>query len=138
VKEQVAEIVAAYLRNNSVAPSDIPAVITQVYQSLARLGQSQAVEPEAPNPAVPIRRSVHPEYVVCLDCGAKAKMLRRHLLAAHNLTPADYRERWKLPTDYPLVAPIYAARRSEMAKAIGLGRRREEETPASNRARKRA
>jgi predicted transcriptional regulator len=138
MKEQVAEIVAAYLRNNSVAPSDVPAVIAQVYESLAGLGQSQPVEPEALNPAVPIRRSVNPEYVVCLDCGAKAKMLRRHLLTAHNLTPAEYRERWKLPTDYPLVAPIYAARRSEMAKAIGLGRSHGKGAQASKRARKRA
>jgi predicted transcriptional regulator len=105
MKEQVAEIVAAYLRKNSVAPSDVPAVIAQVYQSLAGLGQPQPVEPEAPNPAVPIRRSVNPEYVVCLDCGAKAKMLRRHLASAHNMTPAEYRQRWKLPTDHPLVAP---------------------------------
>jgi predicted transcriptional regulator len=138
MKEQVAEIVAAYLRNNSVAPSDVPAVIAQVYESLAGLGQSQPVEPEALNPAVPIRRSVNPEHITCLDCGAKAKMLRRHLSTAHNLTPAEYRERWKLPTDYPLVAPIYAARRSEMAKANGLGRRREKGAAASNRARKRA
>jgi predicted transcriptional regulator len=138
MKEKVAEIVAAYLRNNSVSPNDVPAVIAQVYQSLAGLGQPQPVEPEAPSPAVPIRRSVNPEYITCLDCGAKAKMLRRHLLAAHNLTPADYRERWKLPTDYPLVAPVYAARRSEMAKANGLGRRRDKGAPASNRARKRA
>ena len=120
MKEQVAEIVAAYLRKNSVAPTDVAAVITQVYQSLATLGQPQIVEPE---PAVPVRRSVNPEYIVCLDCGAKGTMLRRHLASAHNLTPADYRERWKLPTDYPLVAPRYAARRSELAKAAGLGSR---------------
>jgi predicted transcriptional regulator len=137
MKEQVAEIVAAYLRNNSVAPSDIPAVITQVYQSLAGLGQPQPVEPEAPDPAVPIRRSVTPEYVVCLDCGAKGKMLKRHLLAAHSLTPAEYRERWKLPTDHPLVAPGHSARRSEMAKALGLGRRPDTRGRPSKRARKR-
>jgi predicted transcriptional regulator len=71
---------------------------------------------------VPIRRSVNPEYIACLDCGAKAKMLRRHLMAAHNLTPADYRQRWKLPPEYPVVAPNYTARRSELAKATGLGR----------------
>jgi predicted transcriptional regulator len=122
MKEQVAEIVAAYLRNNSVAPSDVPAVIAQVYKSLT--GLTQPAEAETPlKPAVPIRRSVNPEYITCLECGATAKMLRRHLLTAHNLTPADYRERWKLPADYPLVAPSYAARRSELAKAVGLGRR---------------
>jgi predicted transcriptional regulator len=123
MKEHVAEIVSAYLGKNSVALSDIPAVITQVYQSLAELGQPQSAEPETPlQPAVPIRRSVNPEYITCLECGAKATMLRRHLMAAHNLTPTDYRERWKLATDYPLTAPSYAARRSEMAIAIGLGR----------------
>jgi predicted transcriptional regulator len=133
MKEQVAEIVAAYLRNNSVAPSDIPAVIAQVYQSLTGLTQPPPAEPE---PAVPIRRSVNPEYVVCLECGARAKMLRRHLTSAHNLTPAEYRERWKLPTDYPLVAPRYAAARSELAKALGLGKR-PEKGGTSKRARKR-
>jgi predicted transcriptional regulator len=122
MKEQVAEIVAAYLRKNSVAPSDVPAVIAQVYQSLAGLSQPKPAEPPL-QPVVPIRRSVTPEHVVCLDCGAKGKMLKRHLLAVHNLTPADYRERWKLPTDHPLVAPGHSARRSEMAKALGLGRR---------------
>ena len=134
MKEQVAEIVAAYLRNNSVAPSDIPAIIAQVYQSLAGLTQPPPAEPE---PAVPIRRSVNPEYITCLDCGAKAKMLRRHLTSAHNLTPAEYRERWKLPTDYPLVAPRYAAARSELAKTLGLGKRPEMGGAAPKRARKR-
>jgi predicted transcriptional regulator len=85
---------------------------------------------------VPIRRSVHPEYVVCLECGAKAKMLRRHLANAHNLTPADYRQRWTLPTDYPVVAPAYAARRSAFAKAAGFGRKRDAGGRASKRARK--
>jgi predicted transcriptional regulator len=137
MKEQVAEIVAAYLRNNSVAPSDIPAIIAQVYQSLAGLGQPQPSETPL-QPAVPIRRSVNAEHVVCLDCGVKKKLLRRHLANAHNLTPADYRERWKLPTDYPLVAPNYAVRRSEMAKAAGLGRTPHTRGRASERARKRA
>jgi predicted transcriptional regulator len=136
MKEQVAEIVAAYLRKNSVVPSDVPAVITQVYQSLITLGQPQTMEPA--EPAVPIRRSVNPEYIVCLDCGAKGMMLKRHLTNAHNLTPAEYRERWKLPTDYPLVAPSYAARRSELAKAAGLGIRHGRGGQASKRARKRA
>src|SRR5215472_10435426 len=107
MKEQVAEIVAAYLRKNSVAPSDVPTVITQVYQSLAELGQPQPVE-TPPQPAVPIRRSVNPEYITCLECGAKAKMLRRHLTSAHDMTPTDYRRRWHLPSDYPVVASSYA------------------------------
>jgi len=136
MKERVAEIVAAYLRKNSVAPSDVPAVITQVYQSLAQLGQPQPAETPL-QPAVPIRRSVNPEYITCLECGAKGAMLRRHLMAAHNMTPADYRQRWNLPSDYPVVAPSYAARRSEMAKALGLGRRPAPAGPVSGRARKR-
>jgi predicted transcriptional regulator len=135
MKEQVAEIVAAHLRNNSVAPSDLPAVIAQVYQSLTGLTQPP---PAAREPAVPIRRSVHPEYITCLDCGARKKTLRRHLTIAHNLTPAAYRERWKLATDYPLTAPSYAARRSEMAKAVGLGRKQGKGAEASKRARRRA
>ena len=123
MKEQVAEIVAAYLRNNTVAASDVPAVITQVYQSLVGLGQPWPAEPEptALKPAVPIRRSISQNSVVYLECGAKGAMLRRHLKTAHELTPAAYRQRWNLPTDYPLVAPTYAARRSAMAKSIGLG-----------------
>jgi len=137
MKEHVAEIVAAYVRRNSIGPSDIPAVITQVYQSLAALGQPQAEE--APlQPAVPIRRSINPEYITCLECGVKGTMLRRHLAAAHNLTPADYRERWSLPTDYPLVAPSYAARRSAFAKVTGLRRTAAAAGRASGRARKRA
>ena len=137
MKEQVAEIVAAYLRKNSVAPIDVPAVIAQVYQSLAVLGQP--AQPETPlQPAVPIRRSVNPEYITCLDCGAKAKMLRRHLATAHDMTPAGYRERWNLPTEYPLVAPRYATRRSEMAKAAGFGGTAAAAGRASGRARKRA
>jgi predicted transcriptional regulator len=135
MKEQTAEIVAAYLRKNSVDPSDVPAIIAQVYRSLTGLTQPPPAEPE---PAVPIRRSVNPEYITCLDCGARKKTLRRHLTIAHNLMPADYRQRWKLPPDYPLTAPAYAARRSEMAKAIGLGRTPGTRGRASKRVRKRA
>jgi predicted transcriptional regulator len=138
MKEQVAEIVAAYLRNKSVAPSDIPALIAQVYQSLAGIGQPRPVEPEGPTPAVSIRRSVTPEYVVCLNCGAKGKMLKRHIMAAHNMTPDEYRQRWKLAADHPLVAPGHSARRSEFAKAIGLGKKPEKGAAASKRARRTA
>jgi predicted transcriptional regulator len=124
MKDQVAEIVAAYLRNNHVATNDIPTVITQVYQSLAGLGQSRpAPVIEPPKPAVPIRRSVGNDFVACLECGAKAAMLKRHLKTAHNLSTDAYRQRWNLPADYPLVAPKYTARRSELAKAFGLGKR---------------
>src|SRR5215469_9500680 len=137
MKEQVAEIVAAYLRKNSVAPNGVPAVIAQVYKSLAELGNPQPADTPL-QPAVPIRRSVSPEFITCLECGAKGAMLRRHLSSAHNLTPAEYRDRWKLRTDYPLVAPKYAARRSELAKALGLGKRGAAGGRASKRARKRA
>jgi predicted transcriptional regulator len=122
MKEQVAEIVAAYLRNNHVAADDIPAVITQVYQSLAGLGQSPAIA-EPRKPAVPIRRSISADFIACLECGHKAAMLKHHLHTKHNLTPEDYRQRWNLPADYPVVAPKYAARRSELAKANGFGKR---------------
>ena len=122
MKEQVAEIVAAYLRKNSVAPSDIPTVITQVYQSLgAALGRSPVESPETPKPAVPIRRSVADEFVICLECGARGVMLRRHLNRVHSLTPGEYRHRWRLPASHPLTAPNYTARRSEIAKSYGLG-----------------
>jgi predicted transcriptional regulator len=135
MKEQVAQIVVAYLRKNSVAPSDVPAVIAQVYESLTVLTQPQPAEPETPlKPAVPIRRSVNPEYITCLECGANATLLRPHLASAHNLTPAGYRERWNLPSDYPLVAPGYTARRSEWAKAGGFGRKGAATGQASARA----
>jgi len=137
MKEQVAEIVAAYLRHNNVSLNDVPVVIAQVYQSLAQLGQPQPAETPL-QPAVPIRRSVSPEYITCLECGAKGAMLRRHLMAAHNMTPADYRLRWNLPTDYPVVAPGYAARRSELAKTLGLGKRDRTSGQVPKRARKRA
>jgi predicted transcriptional regulator len=137
MKEQVAQIVVAYLRKNSVAPSDLPAVIAQVYQSLTGLTRPQAAETPL-KPAVPIRRSVNPEYIACLECGAKVTLLRPHLANAHNLTPVDYRERWKLANDYPLVAPNYAARRSEWARAAGFGRMRGRGRGGSGRARKRA
>jgi predicted transcriptional regulator len=124
MKDQVAEIIAAYLRKNHVATHDIPTVITQVYQSLAGLGQSLPAPPIEPQkPAVPIRRSVSDEFIVCLECGTKAKMLKRHLKTAHDLAPDNYRQRWNLPADYPIVAPNYAARRSEFAKSLGLGKR---------------
>jgi predicted transcriptional regulator len=131
MKEQVAQIVVAYFRKNSVAPSDVPAVIAQVYQSLIGITQPLPAEPD---PAVPIRRSVNPEYIACLECGAKATLLRPHLANAHNLMPADYRERWNLPSDYPMVAPRYAARRSEWARAAGLGRKHGKGGEASKRA----
>jgi predicted transcriptional regulator len=123
MKEWVAEIVAAYVRKNQINGAELPALIASVSQSLASLGQSPIPMLGPFTPAVPIRRSVGAEAIICLDCGAKAKMLKRHLFNAHGMTPDEYRARWSLPADYPLVSKNYAARRSELAKAAGLGRR---------------
>lgn len=125
--ELTASMIAAYLGRNSVAPQDLPGLITTVYDSLRqRNEQPVTAEPVAAplQPAVSVRKSVQPDYVVCLDCGKKAKMLKRHLDTAHNLTPDAYRAKWGLRDDYPVVAPEYAARRSEFATKIGLGRSR--------------
>ncbi len=117
------EIVAAHVANNTIAPTDLPDLIEQVYRSLAGAGGAKSVDQERPQPAVSIRRSVTPDYIVCLEDGKKLKMLKRHLKTSFNLTPAEYRERWKLPSDYPMVAPNYAKQRSKLAKQIGLGTR---------------
>jgi predicted transcriptional regulator len=117
------EIVAAHVSNNTVAVTDLPTLINQVYQSLATIGQSPVVSSERPQPAVSIKRSVHPDYLICLEDGKKLKMLKRHLKTAYNMTPEEYRDRWQLPPDYPMVAPNYARQRSRLAKEIGLGTR---------------
>ena len=120
-----AQIVSAHVAHNNVAQTDLPALIAQVYSALTGLGQ--AAEPEAPSrpePAVSIRKSVTPEFLICLEDGKKLKMLKRHLSSAYGMTPDQYRERWGLPADYPMVAPAYAQQRSTLAKAIGLGTRR--------------
>lgn len=118
-----ADIVAAHVQNNSVAISDLPQLIKTVHESLAGLsGDSPA---EKPQPAVSVRRSVTPDYIVCLEDGRKLKMLKRHLATAYGMTPEDYREKWGLPADYPMVAPNYAKQRSSLAKKIGLGKRRD-------------
>lgn len=115
-----ADIVAAHVSNNSVAISDIPLVIRSVHEALAGLGQT--AEPEVKQePAVSIRSSVKPDYIVCLEDGKKLKMLRRHLMTHYGMTPDDYRAKWNLPKDYPMVAPAYAEKRRTLAKAIGLG-----------------
>jgi predicted transcriptional regulator len=124
MKLEVAEIVAAYLKHNTVGPDQVPALIQQVYASLARLGRAATEPEETRTPAVPIRRSVAPDAITCLDCGQKSKMLKRHLMTAHSLTPDEYRTRWKLPPDYPMTATNYSAQRSELAKSAGLGQRR--------------
>ena len=117
------EIVAAHVANNSVAVADLPDLIQQVFRSLTNAGDGVGAEPPRPQPAVSIRRSVRPDYIVCLEDGKKLKMLKRHLKTAFNMTPAEYRERWELPSDYPMVAPNYAEQRSKLAKQIGLGKR---------------
>lgn len=121
MKERVAEIVAGYLKHNLVAPDQLPALIISVNQALSSLGEAPALPAISPTPAVPIRRSVGAEAITCLDCGYKGQMLKRHLTTAHSTNPDEYRTRWKLPVDYPMVAPNYSARRSELAKAAGLG-----------------
>jgi predicted transcriptional regulator len=121
-----ADIVAAHVSNNQVATNDLSGLIAAVHGALVSLRQPAAAEPQAKEPAVSIKASVKPDYVVCLVCGSKQKMLKRHLMSAHGLTPADYRAEFNLPASYPLAAPNYAKRRSELAQASGLGRRRAE------------
>ncbi len=117
------QIVAAYVSNNTVAVHDLPGLIRQVHAALANVGGSAEITPERPQPAVPVKRSVLPDYIVCLEDGKKLKMLKRHLKTAFNMTPEEYRDRWDLPPDYPMVAPNYASQRSRLAKEIGLGTR---------------
>ena len=118
-----AEIVAAHVSNNAIPLAEIPQLIEQVYRTLAGAGSSPAPEAERPQPAVPVKKSIHPDYIVCLEDGKKLKMLKRHLKTAYNMTPEEYRDRWSLPADYPMVAPNYASQRSRLAKQIGLGTR---------------
>jgi predicted transcriptional regulator len=117
------DIVAAHVSNNDVAVADLPGLITNVYAALANLGEAPVVEEAKPQPAVAIRNSVKPEYIVCLEDGKKLKMLKRYLRTNYNMSPEDYRARWGLPADYPMVAPNYAEKRRDLAKKIGLGRK---------------
>lgn len=119
--EHATSIVAAYLGNHNVAPEQIPTLIASVHAALGSLGQPIASMEPAKKPAVSVRKSVQPHAITCLDCGFSGQMIRRHLTTAHDLTPEQYRERWGLPVDYPVVAPNYASKRSQFAKAIGLG-----------------
>lgn len=127
------DIVAAHVSNNSVGVDDVPALISKVYGALAGLGQAAAAPEKAPEPAVSVRASIKPDYIVCLEDGKKLKMLKRHLMTHYNLTPEQYRARWNLPADYPMVAPNYAEKRRDLAKKIGLGRK-----PGQKRGRKKA
>jgi predicted transcriptional regulator len=117
------EIVAAHVSNNTVAVTDLPQLIEQVYRSLANVGVEPTPQVERPQPVVPIKKSVTPDYIICLEDGKKLKMLKRHLKTAYDMTPEEYRDRWQLPPDYPMVAPNYAKQRSKLAKQIGLGTR---------------
>jgi predicted transcriptional regulator len=117
------EIVAAHVSNNTVAVTDLPQLIEQVYRTLANVGVEPVPAVERPQPAVPIKKSVTPDYIICLEDGKKLKMLKRHLKTAYDMTPEEYRDRWQLPPDYPMVAPNYAKQRSKLAKQIGLGTR---------------
>jgi predicted transcriptional regulator len=123
--ELAADIVSAYLSHNSVASSEIPNLINQIHAALKRVSAGQgATAAEPPKPAVPVKRSVTLEYIVCLEDGLKFKSLKRHLRTRYNLTPDQYREKFGLPPDYPMVAPNYAAARSKLAKDMGLGQQR--------------
>ncbi len=121
--ELTTEIVAAHVGNNVVPLADLPQLIQEVYRTLSGIGSDQEA-PDRPRPVVPVKKSVTPDYIICLEDGKKLKMLKRHLKTAYNMTPEEYRERWGLPADYPMVAPNYARHRSNLAKQIGLGTRR--------------
>ncbi|GBQ72188.1 Ros/MucR family transcriptional regulator [Ameyamaea chiangmaiensis NBRC 103196] len=125
-----AQIVSAHVANNTITSESLPELIRQVYRALDGAGHVEP-EPEKLQPAVPIKRSVFPDYIVCLEDGKKLKMLKRHLQSAYGMTPEQYRERWGLPSDYPMVAPNYAERRSTLAREIGLGRKVSIEADAS-------
>jgi predicted transcriptional regulator len=130
-----AQIVSAHVEHNAVQADALPGLIEKVYQTLRGVGQTP-VEAEKPVPAVPVKQSVRPDFIVCLEDGKKLKMLKRHLMTSYQMTPAQYRARWGLPADYPMVAPNYAKVRSSLAKKIGLGRKAG--TPAPRAAAKRA
>jgi len=124
VLRMAVDVVAAYLSNNQVATGQIPDIINTVYLSLVSLETGSEEAPvETVKPAVPVRRSVTPEYIICLEDGKKLKMLKRHLRTTYNMSPEEYRAKWNLPLEYPMVAPNYAQQRSEFAKKIGLGRK---------------
>lgn len=126
-----ADVVGAYVSNNPVPVAELPGLIASVHAALAGVAGA-AAEPiaEPQKPAVPIRKSVTPDYIISLEDGKKFKSLKRHLATHHNMTPDEYRAKWNLPADYPMVAPAYAARRSALAKSLGLGRKKAEPAPA--------
>jgi predicted transcriptional regulator len=125
-----ADIVSAYVGNNSVAVADLPALIANVHSALHGIVSGAPKADEAPpTPAVPVRKSVTPDAIICLEDGKKFKSLKRHLMTKYGLTPEDYRAKWGLPSDYPMVAPAYAEARSQLAKSMGLGQQRRKAAP---------
>ncbi|MBV9559449.1 MAG: MucR family transcriptional regulator [Bradyrhizobium sp.] len=123
--ELTAGIVSAYVSNNAVASTDIPGLINQVHAALLRVSSGRTEAPSEPaKPAVSVKKSVHPDYLVCLEDGKRFKSLKRHLRTQYNMTPEQYRDKWGLPADYPMVAPNYAVARSQLAKKMGLGQQR--------------
>jgi predicted transcriptional regulator len=142
----IATIAASYLRRNSVGVDQIATVMSSVTEALEQAskklagitadeGEQPAAVEEKQRPAVPVKKSVQPEYIVCLEDGQHQRTLKRHLQSAHGLTPKEYREKWRLPKDYPMVAPAYSEQRSKMAKALGLGRKIARPTPAGSKRR---
>jgi len=121
------DIVAAHVANNSVAPDELPGLIENVFVTLNRLHSDPGASTEAPKPAVPIKKSITPDFIICLEDGKKLKMLKRHLRSQYDMSPEEYRDRWGLGADYPMVAPNYADQRRLLAKKIGLGRGRKKE-----------
>jgi predicted transcriptional regulator len=132
-------IIAAYVANNTIQKENLPTLILDTFNSLARVTRPEA-QVEELKPAAPIKRSVQPDHIICLEDGKKFKSLKRHLMTHYNMTPEDYRQKWGLPPDYPMVAPNYALARSELAKKMGLGRREEpvvaEPAPAAAKGKK--
>lgn len=117
-----ADVIAAYVSNNEVSPLELPELIRSVHNALGGIGGTEAAQPaEKQKPAVPIKRSVTPDYIVCLEDGKRLKMLKRYLRSHYDMSPEDYRAKWNLPADYPMVAPNYSKQRSQFAKDIGLG-----------------
>jgi predicted transcriptional regulator len=131
-----AQIVSAHVQHNSVTPDALPALIQEVYRTLLNIGRAPA-QTEKPTPAVPVKQSVRQDRIICLEDGKSFSMLKRHLMTDHKLTPQQYREKWDLPRDYPMVAPNYAQTRSALAKKIGLGRKSERRAKRSSPTRRR-
>ena len=128
-----ADIVAAHVSNNSVAVNDLPQLIANVHSALVGLGGASSLPEAKPEPKVPVRSSIKPDYIVCLEDGKKLKMLKRHLMTHYQMTPDQYRQKWGLNSDYPMVAPNYAEQRRTLAKAIGLGTKRKRPVTAGKR-----